>query len=124
MQKYVATHTFKKFFLLKKCNGSYDYVGKHIPFYEGGVWPLVKNPRMSKYQLGTQAYNLASSFNVMYRGLLANLQNVFNGNIDQFDACIGQMKALIYYGKRLVQTPIHEGGDPEVGPNAAPTYTL
>ena len=79
---------------------------------------------MSKYQPGTQAYKLAHSFNVMYRGLLMNLQNVFNGNIDQFNASIGQMKALIYYGKRLVQTPIQEGGDPGVGPNAAPTYTL
>ncbi len=108
----------------KKCNGTYDYIGDHIPFYEGGVWPLVKNPRMSKYKQGSRAYNLASSFNVKYRGLLACLQNVFNGYIKLFDNCIGQMKELVYYGKRLVQTPIQEGGDPEVGPNGAPTYTL
>lgn len=79
---------------------------------------------MSKYRPGSQAHNLASSFNVMYRGLLSCLQNVFNGYIDQFGDCIGQMKALVYYGRRLVQTPIEEGGDPHVGPNAAPTYTL
>lgn len=120
-----STHeSYNLFFLFKKCNGSYDYIGNPIAFYEGGVWPLVKNPKMSKYHPGTQAYNLAHSFNVMYRGLLASLQNVFNGYVHQFDDCIGQMKALVYYGKRLVQTPIQEDGDPDIGPNGAPTYTL
>jgi hypothetical protein len=40
----------------------------------------------------------------------------------RFDDTFGLMKSLMVYGSRVVQTPIEEGGDPNIGPNAGPTY--
>ena len=40
----------------------------------------------------------------------------------RFDDTFGLMKSLIVYGNRVVQTPIDDDGDPNIGPNAGPTY--
>ena len=93
-----------------------------MPFHEGGVWPIVKDPKMSKYKIGSKAYKLSQQFNEVYSRLLHALQAVFNGNIKQFDDSMGLMKMLLVVGNQLVQTPIEDNGDAEVGPNAGPTY--
>ncbi|CAB4033861.1 Hypothetical predicted protein [Paramuricea clavata] len=77
---------------------------------------------MSKYKPDSQAYKNAQAFNDVYRKLLETLQSVFDGNVDRFDDAFGLMKSLIVYGMRVVQTPIEDGGDPNIGPNAGPTY--
>ena len=97
-------------------------MGDKIPFFQSGVWPVVKDPQMSKYKPGSQAYKNAQAFNSMYRRLLETLQSVFDGNVERFDDTFGLMKSLMIYGSRVVQTPIDEDGDPNVGPNAGPTY--
>lgn len=76
------------------------------------------------YKFGSKAYTKAKTFNEMYSKLLHSLQIVFNGNVDNFDNTIGMMKPLLIYGDQLVQTPIEDDGNPEIGPNAGPTYTM
>ncbi|XP_028390804.1 uncharacterized protein LOC114515704 [Dendronephthya gigantea] len=106
----------------KESHENYAYVGDKIPFFQNGVWPVVKNPRMSKYKPNSQAYKNAEAFNHIYNTLLETMQSVFDGNVDRFDDTFGLMKSLIVYGNRVVQTPIDENGDPNEGPNAGPTY--
>ena len=106
----------------EECHENYVYLGDKIPFFETGVWPVVKDPQMSKYKPDSQAYKNAQAFNDIYRRLLETLQSVFDGNVDRFDDTFGLMKSLIVYGSRVVQTPIDEDGDPNIGPNAGPTY--
>ena len=55
--------------------------------------------------------------------LLETLQSAFDGNVERFDDTFGLMKSLMIYGSRVAQTPIDEDRDPNVGPNAGPTYT-
>ena len=83
---------------------------------------MVRDPMMSKYKPNSIAYKNAQAFNDMYRQLLETMQMVFDGQVDRFDDAFGLMKSLIVYGNRVVQTPIDDNGDADVGPNAGPTY--
>jgi collagen type VI alpha len=80
------------------------------------------NPMMSMYKDGTRAQNVAKSFNKTYWKMLGKLQNVFDGNTFLFGDTVAIMKDLLIHGNRLVQTPIEENGDPDIGPNAGPIY--
>jgi collagen type VI alpha len=113
-------------FFLKECvrknADTFAYIGKSLPFDEDGVWPVVDNPMMSMYKDGTRAQNVAKSFNKTYWKMLEKLQNVFDGNTFLFGDTVAIMKDLLIHGNRLVQTPIEENGDPDIGPNAGPIY--
>jgi hypothetical protein len=39
-----------------------------------------------------------------------------------FGDTVAIMKDLLIHGNRLVQTPIEENGDPDIGPNTGPIY--
>ncbi|XP_028403091.1 uncharacterized protein LOC114525845 [Dendronephthya gigantea] len=109
-----------------ECTGPYAdtfaYIGRVLPFSEDGVWPIVDNPMMSMYKEGSRAKNVAKLFSKAYWRLLKALQNVFDGKTFLFGDTVAIMKDLLMHGNRLVQTPIGENGDPEVGPNAGPVY--
>ena len=77
---------------------------------------------MSMYKDGTRTQNVAKSFSKTYWKMLEKLQNVFDGNTLLFGDTVAIMKDLLIHGNRLVQTPIEENGDPDIGPNAGPIY--
>ncbi|KAL9985862.1 hypothetical protein ACROYT_G008311 [Oculina patagonica] len=106
----------------KLCHGTYYFNGSKIPFDPEGVWPMVSNPRMSKYTPGSKAYRQAERFNKVYTKLLKSLEDVFNGHPDSLNDALGLMYSVDFHLKNLVRTPIDDKGDPDVGPNAGPTF--
>lgn len=106
----------------KLCNGTYYFNGSKIPFDPEGVWPMVPNPRMSKYTAGSTAYRRAERFNQVYTKLLKSLEDVFNGHPDSLKDALGLMYSVDLHLRNLVGTPIDDNGDPDVGPNAGPPF--
>ncbi|KAK3740673.1 hypothetical protein QZH41_019042, partial [Actinostola sp. cb2023] len=106
----------------KLCNGTYFFIGNKIPFDADGVWPMIPNPQMSKYKKDSRAYFLADQFNKAYTKLLKSLDYVFNGHPDKINDALGLMFSVQLHLKNLVGTPIHPDGDPDIGPNAGPTW--
>ncbi|KAI8489964.1 hypothetical protein Bbelb_323250 [Branchiostoma belcheri] len=121
-------HFFDNFFQCEedmKCDNlkAFGFIGKLVPFYEDGVWPTISNPHNESYPEESQARKYSDNFNKIYTGLLMCLHDAFNGNPEKLkNDCMGMMSSLTAWGKRLVQTPIDPKGDPEIGPNAAPTF--
>ena len=107
---------------LQLCNGTYYFIGTRIPFDPDGIWPMVSNPRMSKYEEGSKAHRQAERFNMIYTKLLKSLENVFNGRPDTLKDALGLMYSVDLHLRNLVRTPVDENGDPDVGPNAGPTF--
>lgn len=104
------------------CNTTYHFIGPKIPFDPHGVWPMIPNPVMNKYKPGSKAYLQAERFNKVYTKLLKSLHNVFNGQPDTLKDALGIMYSVDLHLKKLVHTPIADDGDPDVGPNAGPTF--
>lgn len=77
---------------------------------------------MARYIPGSKAHRQAQRFNRVYTKLLKSLDNVFNGQPDTLKDALGLMFSVDLHLKKLVHTPIADDGDPEVGPNAAPTF--
>ena len=107
---------------LQLCNGTYYFNGTRIPFDPDGVWPMVSNPRMSKYVEGSKAHRQAERFNMIYTKLLKSLENVFNGRPDTLKDALGLMYSVDLHLRNVVRTPVDDNGDPDVGPNAGPTF--
>ncbi|XP_068752704.1 uncharacterized protein [Montipora capricornis] len=104
------------------CNTTYHFIGPKIPFDPHGVWPMIPNPVMNKYKPGSKAYLQAERFNKVYTKLLKSLHNVFNGQPDTLKDALGIMYSVDLHLKKLVHTSIADDGDPDVGPNAGPTF--
>ncbi|XP_046855230.1 uncharacterized protein LOC124448267 isoform X3 [Xenia sp. Carnegie-2017] len=109
---------------IKHCQGTFAYTGRFLPFNEDGVWPIVPDPKMTMYKEGSRARYLATQFNNTYFELLTTIQQVFDATDYQktFIDSFGIMKQLLVIGDKLVQVPIKDGGDPNIGPNAGPIY--
>ncbi|XP_066264202.1 uncharacterized protein [Branchiostoma lanceolatum] len=105
-----------------KCSTSFHFVGPIIPFYQNHVWPTVSNPRSDMYPPDTKARRYSDIFTKVYSDLLICLNEAFNGHTDRMGRCMGMMKSLKVWANKLVRTPIDPNGDPNIGPNAAPTF--
>ena len=79
---------------------------------------------MSKYVPWSRPYLLARTFNIAYTKLLGSLEQAYNGQPDAIKDAMGLMYSISLNAKRLVRTPINPRDDPDVGPNAAPTYEI
>lgn len=77
---------------------------------------------MSKYKIGSNAYRQAEMFNMVYTKLLKSLENVFNGRPETLKDALGLMFSVDLHLRNLLTTPIDDDGDPDVGPNAGPTF--
>lgn len=100
----------------------FDFQGPEIPFDEDGIWPMIKDPKMSMYKPGSRAHFHAMLFNKAYTRLLRSLEKAFNGNPNQIIDAIGMMFSVELHLKNLIRTPIDDNGNPEIGPNAGPTF--
>lgn len=110
-------------FCLQICsNTTYNFTGEKIPFDSDGVWPMTPNPKMYKYAPGSKAHIEAMMFNQIYTKLLLSLHIAFNGHPDKMPDAISIMHNLVIHLNRLMRTPIDDNGDPDIGPNAGPTF--
>ena len=109
---------------MQVCNFTIDYEGPKIPFDEDGVWPMVRNPKMNMFAPGSRAHFHAEIFNKAYTKLIKALEKAFNGKPEELGNALGLMFSVELHLKNLVRTPIDDNGNPEVGPNAGPTFTF
>ena len=101
---------------------SFKFNGNKIPFDPDGVWPMTPNPKMHMYEEDSKAKVRAVMFNQAYTRLLKSLEYAFNGHPESIGDAISMMHSLIMHLNRLMSTPIDDNGDPNVGPNAGPTF--
>ena len=106
------------------CEGTlYDYGGDSIPFNEDDVWPVVPNATLDLYVDHPEVLELAEDVNQKYSQVLRRLQEAFdNGDEGALSMSIGKMFEMKTAILTLMVTPIPPATDPDVGPNAAPTY--
>lgn len=83
---------------------------------------MIPNPRLSDYTPGSKAYRQAVLFNKAYTKLLKSLDVTFNGHPEALEDAIGLMYAVELHLKYLLETPVDDNGDPDIGPNAGPTF--
>jgi hypothetical protein len=94
----------------------FSYSGDEIPFDEGGVVPLVANPKPEYYK-GTAAMILNEQFNRTYTELLTVLHKTFNGSPRSIFESIGIMHQLKNEALALTSVEL------ESGLHAGPTFT-
>eukprot|EP00058_Branchiostoma_floridae_P027413 XP_002612904.1 hypothetical protein BRAFLDRAFT_94212 [Branchiostoma floridae] len=104
------------------CPLKYEFAGAPIPFFENAVWPTLPNPSSSKYPPGSRARKMSDRFNEKYTSMIRCLHDLFNGHPGNMKKCYGLMSSLTVDAKKMVQTPVDPDGDPNIGPNVAPTF--
>lgn len=95
----------------------FAYAGDPIPFDEDGVYPMVDNPSIADFPLGSSARILAERYAYSYSSLLNALHDAFNGSPDRIDAAIGLMYELKLQAVDLMKTPVGDGSR-----TAGPSY--
>ncbi|XP_066302822.1 uncharacterized protein [Branchiostoma lanceolatum] len=106
-----------------KCDKTFSFIGRLVYFSQDGVWPTISNPHTERYPPGSLVRKYSDNFNTIYTGLLNCMHEAFNGHPEKMkEDCMGMMSSLTVWAKKLVRTPIDPKGDPEIGPNAAPTF--
>lgn len=83
---------------------------------------MIPNPQLSDYSRRSKAYRQAVLFNKAYTKLIKSLEYTFNGNPKALEDAIGLMYAVELHLKNLLRTPVDDNGDPDIGPNAGPTF--
>ncbi len=103
---------------------TYSFTGAEIPFAPEGVFPMIDNPSIEKFPVGSQAYSLSKQFNLAYFNMLSDLHKVFNRpsgctqTPDQLlQSAIGKMFSLEVKAQKLMQTPIIPGTTETAGPS-------
>ena len=110
------------FYLIQPCNGTYYINGSEISFDPEGVWPMIPNPRLSDHTPGSKAYKQAVLFNKAYTKLLKSLEHACNGHLETMEDATGLMYGVELHLKALLRTPVDDNGDPDIEPNAGPTF--
>jgi rubrerythrin len=94
----------------------YIFGGTPIPFDEGGVWPVIRNPGTGTYPEGSPAARENRAFNQTYTELLKGLHRVFNGEPDRIAPALLNMQAMHQQAAYLMSLEL---GD---GQTAGPTF--
>lgn len=96
--------------------GSFGYTGEVIPFDSRGVWPMVDDPDLETFPVGSRARVLALTFAQSYQALLNGLHRAFEGKSTGLSEAIGMMYSLSVTARELVQTPSGLGDGSTAGP--------
>ena len=102
----------------------YKFDGSEVAFDPKGIWPMLSNPRMSNYVPWSKPYLLSHTFNTEYSKLLSSLEHAFNGYPGDIRDAMGLMYSIHLHAKKLVRMPVSQHGNPDVGPNAGPTFEI
>lgn len=95
----------------------WHYAGDPIPFDAGKVYPVLKNPKASKYKEGSAPRHACDTFNYTYTTLLKVLHETFNGSPDRLAAGVGLMESMSEQAQAMMAMP--SGID---GSNAGPSF--
>ncbi|XP_070550418.1 uncharacterized protein [Ptychodera flava] len=106
----------------RRCNVPFHFTGERVPLHDDGIWPIIDNPSSERYPKGSKVELLSDLFNKEYSNLLRCIHDAFNGNPRGMRKCMSIMARMESLGRQLVKTPIDLNGDPNVGPNGAPTF--
>jgi hypothetical protein len=90
--------------LVKTVTG-FAFTGPVIPFDEAGVYPMIDNPSLVTYPVGSRAELLATQFTETYNALLQALHKTFNGDPGNIRTAIGTMYSMGLIAVQLMQTP-------------------
>ena len=94
----------------------YTFTGPKIPFDPNGVYEMTDDPGMVGLAPTSPAFVLSREFDLTYTHLLKSLHNTFNGTPEDLRQAIGLMFSLTVQARRLMQTPIDQGGTVMAGP--------
>jgi hypothetical protein len=95
---------------------SFSFTGEVLPFDPQGVWPMVDDPSLEAFPVGTRARVLALTFAQTYQALLNGLHRAFEGKSTGLSEAIGMMYSLSVTARELVQTPSGLGDGSTAGP--------
>ena len=97
---------------LKKVDDKhYAYIGDRIVFDPHGVWPMRQRPGKRGIVKGTNCYTEAKSFHKIFRALLRELQNTFNGEPNSIINTVELMESLLVHTKRTMRVKFDEDDD-------------
>lgn len=77
-----------------KTDDGYAYAGEQIPFAADGVYPMVDNPKIDDFPVGSRARILVERYSYSYSSLLNALHEAFYGRPENIDTAIGLMYEL------------------------------
>ena len=100
-----------------KTDDGYAYAGDSIPFDANGVYPMVANPKIDDFPVGSRARILVERYSYSYSSLLNALHLAFNGRPGQINMAIGLMYELKLQAVTLMSTVINDQGQ-----TAGPSY--
>lgn len=94
----------------------WHYAGDPIPFDPAGVYPVLENPKASKYEAHPAALHACDTFNYTYTTLLKVLHEAFNGNPARLGSAVGLMESMKEQALAMMALP-SEIGASTVGPS-------
>jgi hypothetical protein len=80
-----------------------------IPFDVAGVVNIVKNSRSSMYAPGSSVRIAVDAFNVAYCGILAALNETFNGRPERYESAVSSMYGLTSLARSIVAIDLGDG---------------
>lgn len=96
-----------------------DYLGDLVTLDEHGIYPLVDNPRLEDYPVGSRARLLSSDFSTSYLNLLGHLNAVFLGEPERIAETFGAMNYMNVKASKITVLPVVVGDKVK---NAGPTF--
>ncbi|MEB3177936.1 MAG: ferritin-like protein [Nostocaceae cyanobacterium] len=89
------------------------------------VYPMLPNPSSDKFT-NPKAQQLVTEFNNWYGVLVRTLEQIFSSNVtpDPYFTVVVKIMQSVFptLATELMQTPVLEDGDADLGPTAAPTF--
>ncbi len=95
----------------------FAYAGASIPFDATGVFPMVDNPKVADFAIGTAARIGVERYAYSYSSLLNALHVAFNGKPDHINTAIGLMYSLKIEAVNLMSIQVGQTGQ-----TAGPSY--
>lgn len=92
-----------------KTEDGYAYDGDPIDFDANGVYPMVDNPKIDDYPIGSTTRVLMDRYAYSYSSLLNSLHDAFNGEPERINAAIGLMYDLKLQAVELMSSRISPG---------------
>jgi hypothetical protein len=89
------------------------------------VYPMLPNPSSDKFT-NPKAQQLDTQFNYWYGVLVRTLEEIFSSNVtpDPYFTVVVKIMQSVFptLATELMQTPVLEDGDADLGPTAGPTF--
>lgn len=101
---------------LTKVDDEWRYEGDVIPLDPADVLPMIDDPLLEAFPVGSRARLRAETFHRRYHALLGSLHEAFNGSPDRFDDALALMHSIGVLGRRLAATPLDDGSGRTAGP--------